>query len=375
MNSPAVLGRTPATIIRQGGLLYRRAGTEDDAEIRATFRDTPMDGWVRLSFERPRASWAVENGPATFMAREENGTLVGTFALETFPVHVNGQIENVGYLSGLRVRPAYRHKVRVLKGGFASLSTLAPASGTVPYYFTSLAHDNQPARRLLEARLPGMPVYQPEGGMETFVLRAGGRRRGRLRPAELRDIPALVGFYNAQSVRYQFSPVLSEKMVSEPKGHRGLKLSDFLLLKDGSRLRGVLAVWDRRVEKQTVVKGYRFPLNRLRPMVNAWSALRGAPALPAPGQSVDQVFLAFAALDSLTTTMAEQVIEEALAHAKDRGASVAILGLSPFHPLARSRFLRRHSRVYRTVIETVAWPDAPRLALNGLPVQPEVALL
>lgn len=369
--------RARASVFRAGGLLYRRAEPQDEAEVRAAFRENPMDGWVRLSFERKPVPLAAEypGGYTTFIARDTDGNLVGTYALESLPVHVNGRPETVGYLSGLRVHLKYRHKVRVLKGGFASLSTLAPTPGTIPAYFTSLAQDNQRARRLLESRLPGMPMYQAEGEMETFVFRAEGRRHGLLRPAQPRDIPALTRFFNAQAARYQFAPVLSEGLLNELNGTRGLNLSDFLLIKDGSTLRGCLALWDQRSYRQTVVKGYRFPLNVLRPVSNAWFALRGGPALPRPGQSVEQVFLAFAALDLLPTEVAERAIQEALALAKERGAGVGILGLSPSHPLARSRFIRQHSRVYRTVIETVAWPDIPTPRLNSLAVQPEVALL
>lgn len=372
-----VTERARASVFRSGGLLYRRAELQDEADVRAAFRENPMDGWVRLSFERKPVPLGSEypEGHTTFIARDNNGNLVGTYALESLPVHVNGRPETVGYLSGLRVHPEYRHKVRVLKGGFASLATLAPTPGTLPTYFTSLAEDNQRARRLLESRLPGMPVYQPEGEMETFVFRASGRRHGLLHPAHPRDIPALARLFNTQAARYQFAPVLSERMLNELNGARGLNLSDFLLIKDGSTLRGSLALWDQRSYRQTVVKGYRFPLNVLRPVSNAWSALRGGPALPAPGQPVDQVFLAFAALDLLPTNVAERAIQEALALAKERGAGVGILGLSPSHPLAQSRFIRQHSRVYRTVIETVSWPDEPRPRLTRLPVQPEVALL
>jgi hypothetical protein len=373
-----VTERERAPVFRAGGLLYRRAELQDEADVRAAFRENPMDGWVRLAFERAPGFSRNENrdpGSGTFVARETDGGLVGTYALETLRVHVDGRPETVGYLAGLRVRREYRHKVRVLKGGFASLATLAPASGTVPCYFTSIAQDNRRARRFLEARLPGMPVYQAEGEMETFVFRAAGRRHGILHPAQPRDIPALARFYNAQAARYQFAPVLSERMLNELNGARGLNLSDFLLIKDGPTLRGCLALWDQRSYRQTVVKGYRFPLNVLRPISNAWSALRGGPALPAPGQSVEQVFLAFAALDLLPTDVAERAIQEALSLAKERGAGVGILGLSPSHPLARSRFIRRHSRVYRTVIETVTWPDAPRPRLTSLQVQPEIALL
>jgi hypothetical protein len=152
-------------------------------------------------------------------------------------------------------------------------------------------------------------------------------------------------------------------------------LADFWLLKDGNALRGCLAIWDQRRFKQTVVRGYRFPLNKLRVAYNLLAGIRGKLKLPAPNQKIDQVFLSFVAFSESAQQMAVEVVKEGLRLAAQKGALVGTLGLSAQSPLIASLKAALPHESYRTRIETVNWSDADRLALDDRPVQPEIALL
>ena len=373
-------GARPATH-RAGEVIYRRARLDDDADLRAILRDGAMASWVTVSLEREPSYFSGENlmGESfTVIVHEDNvhPVPVGMYSCAFLPVHVNGRPERLGYLGGLRVCRPHRHKLRVIKNGFASIQVLMPDRGTVPYWFTSVASENAAARRLLGARLPGMPVYRPVGELETLVLDAQQRRaKGLLQQATHRDVPALVDFFNRQACAYQFASLLNETQLLALTGETGLTLGDFWLLKDGRDIRGCLAVWDQRAFKQFVIRGYRFPLNALRSAYNTWAGVMSRLRLPAPGERLEHAFLAFVAFDGAAENIYMDAVREGLVKVRDKGAHAGILGLSPQNTLARVLKSGLRTHIYRTCIQTVAWPDDTQPQLDGRPPQPEVALL
>lgn len=376
--NPLPFLESPPRSYSKGGILYRVAGPEDDSEIRAALREIPMDGWVRLAFEREPTLFAGENRMApssTYVARDLTGALVGTYSLSHPLVHVNSRPERVGYLCGLRVQPEQRHKIRVMKGGFASLAVLPTTRNTLPFYFTSIAHDNHKARRLLESGLKGMPAYHPVGELGTHFIRPKRKARRLIQPAQTKDVPDLLRFFNAQMAPYAFSSVLTEDWLLALNGEHGLNLSDFFLLKEGNNIHGCLALWDQRSFNQCVIKSYRFPLNYTRPFVNFLAPWKSFPSLPKPGERLNMAFLAFMAFDQKGESAAVPVIQEAASVALSRGIELCAFGLSPLNPLVNQVKKIAPRPLYRTVIETVTLQgplDQP--FLEG-PPQPEIALL
>jgi hypothetical protein len=304
---------------------------------------------------------------------ETRQQLVGMYHCTLLPVHVDGQPAQAVYLGGLRVQAAYRNKLRIIRHGFASISRHVQHRGV---FFTSVASENVVARRLLERRLRGMPIYRQTGEMETLAIAVQQARSSRLlQQATLADIPALVEFSNRQASGFQFSPVLSESWLRGLSGGKGLRLSDFWLLKDGTDVHGCLAVWDQRVYKQTVARGYRFPLGALRPAYNVWAGLAGRIQLPAPGRQLEQAFLSFVAFDAFAETVALGALREGVGKVREKGAKAAVLGLSVSNPLREIVKGAMPFHAYRTCIETVTLSGQAMHPLDGRSPQPEVALL
>jgi hypothetical protein len=351
----------------------------DDDALKAALRYNAMDSWVRLSLEREPSYFdgaALMGQSHTVIAcdKHQPEAMVGMYSCAFLPVHINGLAARLGYLGCLRVTPQYRHKIRILKGGFNSMPVLIPELGSLPFWFTSIASENVLARRVLETGLKGMPVYQAVGEVETLAINTQqGRLSGLLQQATPDDIPALVAFFNQQAARYQFAPVLTEQWLLELSGDNGLCLADFWLLKDETQLHACLAIWDQRSFKQTVARGYRLPISSLRGVYNVFAGITGRVQLPAVGKKLEQVFLAFVAVDNLTDRVA--VVREGLARAHDRGAKVAVLGLSVVNPLTALLKQSLKPSVYRTLIETVSLSEGITPALDGRPPQPEVAVL
>jgi hypothetical protein len=363
------------------GVVFRTASLSDDAELRATLRSGSMDSWVQLSLEREPSFFVGEGIVGESVAviatevRSPNST-VGMYTCAFLPVHVNGRPECVGYLGGLRVNKPYQHKLRIVKGGFASIPHVVTNRGTVPFWFTSVAADNSTARRLLEARLSGMPVYRFVGNVGTLVLSVQqGKSRSLLQRAEPQDVPALVDFYNRQSAAYQFSPVLTEEWLLGLSGRWGLRLQDFLLLKDGRSVRGCVAIWDQRTFKQVAIHGYRHPLNTLRVPYNWCTRLLRRVQLPETGQRLEQASLAFLAFDTQVQDLAIDALREALVKVREKSATIGICGLSSANALYSPLKAKLRAHTYLTRIDTVVWPGDLEPVLDGRPPQPEVATL
>ncbi len=358
--------------------MYRRAAPQDDAALRAMLRENAMDSWVVMSLEREPYYFGGDNlmgesGAVIAHRADVPERTVGMYNYALLTVHVDGKPVQAAYLGGLRVQLSFRHKLGILKHGFASIPHLAPGRGV---YFTSVASENGAARRLLEKRLNGMPLYRPEGEVETLAIAVRqARSSGLLQPAVPADIPALVEFSNRQSSAYQFSPVLSEAWLQGLTGEKGLRLSDFWLLKNGREVRGCLAVWDQRAFKQTVARAYRFPLGLLRPAYNLWAGTAGRIQLPASGRRLEQAFLSFVAFDDSVENVMLDAVREGLAKVSDKNAVAGVVGFSTHNPLLARLKNAMPFNVYRTCIESVALPGQSMPELDGRATQPEVALL
>jgi hypothetical protein len=357
------------------GVIYRRAGPEDDDEMRAALRENSMNSWVTATLEHEPSCFAGDE-PGQFVpmvARRKKfpNELVGLYSCRFAPVHVNGRNTRACYLGGLRLQEKYRGHPGILKGGFDSIPTLLPNVKETPLVFTSIAEDNFRARRVLEANLEGMPRYRFLGTMETFAVSvACGRESGLLKCAVPSDAQEIAAFYNAQTAFVALSPVLEdewlERMIRE-------NLLEFLIHRDGSPIDACIAVWDQRAYKQIVIKGYGRVLNLLRPFLNLWARAAKKPCLPDAGQRLEQVFLAFYAVDASAVEKEEWLVREALYHARQKGADSALLGVSPLSRRYGKLKQALKPYIYTTRIQAVEFCSPP-LQIDGL-VQPEVALL
>lgn len=353
------------------------ARPEDDPVLRALLRDNPMGKNPALSLERePRYAdgdglWP---GSRTVLAREFPPARrpVGLYQCQLGPVHLNGRPVDAGYLGGLRVEPAFRRRLSVLKAGYDSIRALVPWDRE-RVWFTSLAADNRAARRLLERGLDGLPRYRPVGELETFVFDSRlGRSKGLWRPAVRGEVRELAAFVNRQNAEFHFSPVLSAEDLLADRA--GLSWRLFHVFEEGGEIRAALAPWDQRAYKQAVVRGYAGGLKTFRPLLNAIHRIMRLPPWPAVGEPWEGGFLAFFAVHPGERRRLGPLIREGLYHLRRRGCGVGYWGLSPENPLRK--FARRLPHLsYRTVIETVRWPDSDLPGLDERPVQPEAALL
>jgi len=345
---------------------FRRATPADDALVRRLLRDNGIPTWVEMTVRREPSFFAARKplGEEWAVIGEDGTNVVGMYTASLVSVFVDGRAERLGYLGGLRVNREHRHRIRHLRDGYASIGALAPAAGTLPWWFTVVSADNAAARRLLEAGIPGLPGYHALGEYVTFgIATARGRNHGLWRRCGDADATHVIAFHNRHAAAYDLAPVLDEH------GLAAVGLANFRVYEDHGEIGGVAALWDQRDFKQIVANRYRRPIAALLPVYNAYAKVFRRVPLPRTGRALEQTFVAYLTLTARAAERGRELLEDLLAQCTTPAAS---LGLCAAHPLARTlaelKPLRYPARVYAVTFDG-AQPASARA------VQPEVALL
>jgi hypothetical protein len=282
----------------------------------------------------------------------------------------------------LRLDKIVAGRFDIVRGGyefFHELQAQAPAD----LYFTSIASDNDRARRFLERGFPGMPRYEFVGEFVTLALSAASAAHCQ-RPdnfhtsggADAPPLDAICDFLNHEGGRYELSPCWSVTEVSVLEA-LGLSKEDFHIARIGERIVGCAALWDQRAFKQTVVRGYVPWLSRLRSAINLVASIARQPKWPAPGTTLAHAFISHLAVTPREPGALTTIITALAAGARRRNIELLTLGFAADDPrLATVRTHFRH-REYRSRIYLVHWPDMitepPQLRADSL--APEAALL
>jgi hypothetical protein len=365
-----------------GNLAFAVAQREDEPDIRRLLRDNPLGGWIRLSLEREPDAFAADFGlsrsHAFIVARDrESGEAVGICERSVRDAFVDGEIRRLPYLGALRVAPAYRHRIRVLRGGFEAVRSLLHKASELPFALTSITADNDKAARVLCADLPALPTYRPAGELATYAIRTRERAMPPgIERATSADLAAIAVLLQRVYRRFQFAPVWHAADLARLIASGGLRIDDVLIMRRGPGLRACLAVWDQSIAKQTVVRGYSPWLRRLRTLVNLAAPLASMPRLPPPGSPLRQAYLSHIAIEDDDPAVFRSLLTAGLTLARRRGFELALTGFAAGHPFT-AMIERERPATYRSLLHTVHWQPLPPRAASGarrMP-HPEIALM
>jgi hypothetical protein len=368
-------------------LVFELATEDDDPGLRRLLRENPMQGSISLSFEREpnyfNAS-AIE-GPVhqTIIARERDSGNVIAFGNRSIrPLFVNGKVQDIGYMSQLRVDAGYGKGLflaRGLAGGFKRYREVHQ-DRRAQFYLMSVIEDNLPARRLLTSGLPEYPHAQEHTRMFTYAIYPVQRKRALSLPRSLRFVQGsdryangIVECLNRNNLYKQFAP----HWTCETLFIANLKPSDFFLVLDGECVVGCIACWDQNAFKQTVVRGYSGGMARWRKLLNAFSFFGGWPHLPEPHTSLRHAYASHAAIDKDDPSLFAALLRALYAHTLERGYSYFMIGLAESNPL-RSVVETYHPFTYISQLYLVAWEDgldALEKVDRQLIPAPEIAIL
>jgi hypothetical protein len=375
-------GQLIAPPARAGSAIrFAVATPADDAAIRRLLRETPMRGAISLSFEREPDYFLGANvgGANDDVIVAYDGHQLACFGrCSTRNAWINGAIRRVGYLAELRLASNASGRFDILRDGyrfFHSRRAVNPAD----VYFTSIAEDNERARRLLERGLPGLPRYTHVGNLTTLVISTrrlvswshGGRPPclpGSASPEQLAT------FLNDAGSRHQFAAVWTPETL-RGMARQDLPLESFGVLQHDGEIVASAALWDQRRFRQTVVHAYAPLPAHARPLINVFARVLGYPSLPKTGGVLSHAFLSPLAIRAGYEHVLLELVPDFCRRAADRGIDFLTLALPSDDSRLRSLQRRFRTRAYRSRIYRVEWRGMPEFSPDHRNVLPDVALL
>jgi hypothetical protein len=266
---------------------------------------------------------------------------------------------NVGYLSGLRLLPEIRRS-SALARGYAALKKLHDEN-PVPVYLTTIIESNREARDLLTSGRAFLPYYLDRGRYFSYAINLRKRRRKyssgvKIRRGDEVGLSSILSFLLEHGQRYQFFPLLEEKDFGTDF-LRGLRPADFRSAVDErGEIIGVAAVWDQSAFKQNRVQGYAPLIRMLRPAINGFLSMTGFRPLPAPGETLGSLYLAFNCVRENDPEIFRALLERIYSEHQGGEYHFLVVGLHERDPLRKT--LRRFPAFrYASRCYLVCWND------------------
>lgn len=265
-----------------------------------------------------------------------SGRIVGLGTRSIGQAFLNGRPVPFGWLSDLRLQPAYRSGTLVARG-YRFLRELH-SDGRVALYGTVIFNGNETALRTIAAGRAGLPAYHDLGVIhcpginlrrhKPPVAWAGEIVRGR---PDL--LPEIVDCLNRNNARKQLAPVHDLESFTQGNRWMDFRPSDFYVACRDNKVIGVVGRWDQSSFKQTRVISYGKRLRWLVPAANALRALLGAPSFPRPGQYVPYFYVTFIAIDQDDVSVFRALLRKLYNDAVGSSFGYAMLGLHEHDPL------------------------------------------
>lgn len=354
-------------------LRFELATERDDPDLRRLLRENPLPGSISLSFEREpcyfNAARVEGEFHQTIVAREsDTGDVIACGNRSVRPLYVNEAVQDIGYMSQLRVNPAYGRGMYLARGladGFRKYHELHN-DGRAPFYLMSVIEDNLPARRLLTSGLPGYPHAHEYTRLFTYAVYPVKPKRDLPLPPSMRIVrghetfvEAIVDCLNRNNTRKQFAP----HWTCDSLFQSNLSPADFFLALDDDHVIGCLACWDQSAFKQTVVRGYSGSLARWRKVINFLSRFGMLPYLPEPNTRLRHSYACHLAVDDDNPVVFESLLRKVYCYNLEHNYSYFMIGLTESNRLRKLVEAYRPLR-YTSQIYLVDWDDDSDVLAN-----------
>lgn len=360
---------------------FRLATPDDDDAIRRLLRDNPTPGAVALSFEREpsyfRSAGLAGADDRTILAfADQRLVCVGRCLVRLG--WINGAIRRIGYLGELRLDAAAQGRFHVVRGGYEFFRELHRAD-PADFYFTSIAAENDRARRLLERGVRGLPRYDHLAGLVSLLVPVPQNPHPSAVPLETAhdgDLDELAAVLNQSAQRHQLATAWTAPQLAS-LGQHGLPPERFRLLRRQGRIVACAALWDQRGFRQIRVRGYSGLPGWTRPALNLAARLFGTPRLPAPNSVLANAFVSPLGSAEADESLVPELVAGLFPEAVKQGLEFLTLGFGEGDPQIAALRRRFPCRTYLSRIHRVSWdgdPD-PIGALDGRLFRPDISLL
>lgn len=282
---------------------FTLAQAQDDGALRARMAQDRMDGMVSVSFRREPSYFIGtqiqgEQAQVIKCVDTHNARLVGLGTRLRLPAFINGQRQELGYLSDLRGDEHYRGGL-LLARGYRLLRQLHEQA-PLHLYYSLILEGNQKAIDALSGARAGLPCYTDRGRVLTPALHLDLAHRSprehglRFAKASTAQLPALIQFLQREYTAKQFAPLYTVADFHNAR-LRGLHAHDITLALRGNEIVGSLGCWDQRAFRQTHIERYNTSLALTRPLYNLLARFTPLKRLPDPGEMIPYFYLAFCA--------------------------------------------------------------------------------
>ena len=318
------------------------ATRDDDAAIRRLLAENPVPGEVTVTYEREPDYFLACGTMGRFwqvgVARHiPTGRIAGLACRSTRPMFVNGRVEEVGYLSQLRVDNQFRGRW-LLAFGMRFAQELHQ-DGRVSGYVTTIIENNDLARGVLVDRpRDHHPTYREIGRLETIAIPLRRRRRLQPGPYEVTrgsryDLAEIVGFLRDQGRYKQFFLAYDAADFEDGLSLPGFNLGDFFIARRDGRVVGLVGLWDQSAFKQTVVREYSRKLKFGRPVYNAASLIAGGRPLPGRGKAIHHIYASFICIEDNSPEVFSVLLQHLYNESATRRYAYLSVGLDSRDPL------------------------------------------
>jgi len=341
----------------------RLAVPSDSEAIRRVLESGSYPGQIEVRFTRrpdPYRSY-LNDGEALVMPVTEypgTGEIIGVGGCVLRRAHVNGRVEQTGYLTGLKLLEEYRGRNDSFREAYSLIRR--ETADACKLYVTTILSENTTAIKFLEKKRKGLPPYRFIGEYTVFCM---GTRGSSGPPKGLRFVrggDGIAAFYREHLPRFNLSPVWGSLY--------GLGQEDFYTLRTGGgEILAACAVWNQQSYKQYTVTRYGGVYKLLEKLP---TRLLGYPAVPREGNPANYASIALPLLRPDSLALGRDFLK--LAASQAREYEFLMLGLLPGHPLYGAAQKTRHLQ-YKSRLYTVEYEGC--LELDERPLMLEAGLL
>lgn len=314
----------------------------DEADLRRLLATNPMPGSITVTNEREPDYFlgcgTMGHFYQTVVARHQpGGELAGVVSRAARPLFVNGQSQEVGYLSQLRIDPKFQGRWLVPQG--VRYLRQLHADGRVTGYLAAIITGNKQATGILVNRARrGYPIFQEVCRLWNLALILKRPPAIPVSPYQIsrgakEDLGEIIAFLRQHGAAKQFFPAYTPADFGGSPLTRDFQIEDFILARHRGNLAGVLGLWDQSGYKQSVVQSYSGAMGRFRPLYNLGLRLMGAQPLPPPGQQIRLAYASFICVAHNNLAVFDLLLRHVYNLAGRRGLAYLMLGLAETDPL------------------------------------------
>ncbi|WP_447770569.1 hypothetical protein [Pseudomonas kilonensis] len=286
-------------------MLIRQASAADNLKLLDFQAQRAMQGGLPMRFDRGPDYFALHRCHATdhrtWIAESEEGELKGIASLVVRDGYLNGGIEPVAYLGDLRLVPDRRLSKSWMAEVKVRLEALAHETGAQHAYCCVIRGNRLAAHSLLGGRRANPLMLSHWRGYSNVSVY--GQRGWSSAPRTLESVrivraqpahtDALRAFLDSESAGQPFGCVFSEAQFSRRLDTwPDFGIESFLLALDArNNVLGCVAPWDAGRIKRVVVEKLPLSHQALRLAFNACAPVLGRPAIAAPGEALQDIYL------------------------------------------------------------------------------------